>query len=368
MSFVSGDGLSNDIMCGHKQPYINCPRLCCACICDSHNSDNAYHSCIAINKHSVECLSLVANSSINGEVVNKFSVRQSSEALVNMVQKNMKYRYQVTTSILDRIFSSHQLDNVWDQIDFGNNGNLGIYGSTPTDMMYAFEEVIVPYILHILFDPIPISMQAETDLYVESILLTTNLWSSECEFFPRVNFTRGFTRLTVLIASEKIGASMGIVIFLRTERGKQIMGPRFQQSFTTRVNKKISNSNALHSTTGTTLLSDNVSDAVFLQKYNPKNYTHRKWLQHICQSLYIEDTITIVKSSLNEDQQLKFDSIIFETVTKDIDNLSIEQIPELHYNMKLDPKQTKNKKSYSTYIPSLGIQNHNRMKKSEKLE
>lgn len=69
-------------------------------------------------------------------------------------------------------------------MDFRNDGNFGIYGSTPTDMMHAFEEEIIPYILHILFDPMPLSMQSKIVLYMESILPKTNLQSSEKDYFP----------------------------------------------------------------------------------------------------------------------------------------------------------------------------------------
>ncbi len=108
------------------------------------------------------------------------------------------------TNILDKIFSSHRLLNAWDDIDFGNDGNFGIYGSTPTDMMHAFEEGIIPYILQILLEPMPLSMQSDIDLYMECILSKSNLQLSERSYFPHVNFTRGFTRMTQLTAAKKL--------------------------------------------------------------------------------------------------------------------------------------------------------------------
>src|SRR5687768_5047514 len=66
---------------------------------------------------------------------------------------------------------------------------------------------------------------------MESFLSKANLRSSEKEYFPRVYFTRNFTRLSQLTASEKIGTLMALVIFLKSEHGKLIIGPRFQKSF-----------------------------------------------------------------------------------------------------------------------------------------
>jgi len=130
--------------------------------------------------------------------------------------------------IASEVYGCHQIRNAFDDIDFGNDGGGGIYGSTPTDMMHAFEEGIVPYILHVLFDPMSPKLLSEIDLYMDSILSKESLRSSERECFPHINFTRGFTRLTLLTASEKIGALMALVIFIRTPRGCTIMSPRFQ--------------------------------------------------------------------------------------------------------------------------------------------
>src|SRR5687768_9359198 len=100
-------------------------------------------------------------------------------------------------------------------------------------MMHGFEEGIIPYILHILFDPMPVSMQSDIDLYMEFILSKSNLRSSERDFFPKENFTWGFTRLTLLTASEKVGALMALVLFLKIDQGKSILAPRFQKYFVT---------------------------------------------------------------------------------------------------------------------------------------
>src|SRR5687768_14622940 len=170
-------------------------------------------------------------------------------------------------------------------------------------MMHAFEEGIIPYILHILFDPMPMSMQSDIDLYMEFILSKSNLHSSEREYFPRVNFTRGFTRLTLLTAAEKVGALMALVIFLKIERGKSILGPRFDKSFVTVTKKPNDNPTEPINTSISNSGKTSIKDRPIEITYNPKSTTHQNKVKDICKTLFLDDVIKTVKRSLNKLQQ-----------------------------------------------------------------
>ena len=63
---------------------------------------------------------------------------------------------------------------------------------------------------------------------MEALLSKENLQPSEREYFPRINFTSGFTRLTLLTASKKIGALMALVIFIKTSKGYKILSTQFK--------------------------------------------------------------------------------------------------------------------------------------------
>ena len=70
---------------------------------------------------------------------------------------------QICRKVLEKVFSSHVVDNAFFKLNFGPNPS-GIFGATPTDLMHAFEEGLVPYFLHVLIDPLP---QSDKDVLEE---------------------------------------------------------------------------------------------------------------------------------------------------------------------------------------------------------
>src|SRR5688500_17401938 len=220
-------------------------------------------------------------------------------------------------------------------------------------MMHAFEEGIIPYILHILFDPMPVSMQSDIDLYMEYILSKSNLRSSEQEFFPRVNFTWGFTRLTLLTASEKVGALMALVLFLKTERGKTILFPRFQKSSVIVTNKQNDNPTEPIHTKISHSGKRSVQEGITKITYNPKSSTHQNKVKDICKTLFLDDIIMISKKSLNKMQQEQVDRIIFDTCNKDICNASIIGLTTLQYCPSKSQYQEQDDMSFTKYKPKI---------------
>jgi hypothetical protein len=50
-------------------------------------------------------------------------------------------------------------------------------------------------------------------------------------FVPPVNFTQGFSRLTLLSSEEQVGELLALVIVLHTDRGRAILSDRFSPGF-----------------------------------------------------------------------------------------------------------------------------------------
>ena len=69
------------------------------------------------------------------------------------LKRLLKSRMQICRKVLEKVFSSHVVDNAFFKLNFGPNPS-GIFGATPTDLMHAFEEGLVPYFLHVLIDPL----------------------------------------------------------------------------------------------------------------------------------------------------------------------------------------------------------------------
>ena len=82
---------------------------------------------------------------------------------------------------------------------------------------------VFKYIHETFLDPLHPTEAKEIDYMVETILGRSVLRSSILGEYPRINFTRGFTRLTLLTASEKVGVLFAVYILLHTERGQEIM-------------------------------------------------------------------------------------------------------------------------------------------------
>ena len=97
-------------------------------------------------------------------------------------------------------------------------------------MMHAFEEGIIPYIIHIVLNPMPNKFLSELEIYMDSLLTKDNLQLSEHICFSRINFTQGLIRLTLLMATDRIGALMAVVIIICTPKGHTIMSAQFELS------------------------------------------------------------------------------------------------------------------------------------------
>ena len=355
VAFVSGDGLSNDALCGRKQSYVNSPRLCRACNTPSRDADNAFHVCQPIHKRSISSLTELVASTSNNITETEFVDSQVSRYDKLIAINIIKTRKIIGNKVLEKIFGCHRTKNAFENIDFGNNGGLGIYGSTPTDLMHAFEEGIIPYILHIVFDPMSNKLLSEIDIYMDSLLSKEKLRSSEREYFPRINFTRGFSRLTLLTAAEKIGALMALVIFIRTPIGRQILLPRFRMEKTTQVavsNIEINESNPESESSNSDFESDTDENEVI---YDNQNEIHRNMVSQYIEDLQMGDIISNVKKSLNQKQIVELYEIIFYHTKGDVSSHTLIRLPSLDNPVEMNITDESDLYNYTPYQRSSPI-------------
>ncbi len=164
----------------------------------------------------------------------------NTQTLRNTLVSAAKRRKKIARDILYGALGQHQVDNAFFPISFGDS-LCGIFGSTPTDLMHALEEGIIKYITDTFLTPMPDSMASMLDAYVEKILGPTSSRCHNRRNFPRVNFTRGFSRLTLLSAEEQVGVMLVLVVVLSTKEGKDILvgrfGPEFDQKRTDRATR-----------------------------------------------------------------------------------------------------------------------------------
>jgi hypothetical protein len=100
--------------------------------------------------------------------------------------------------------------------------------------MHLLEEGILKCLEFTLLAPLSNTVLLEIDLLVTELFGLEANRCSGSRSFPRLNFTRGFTRLALLSSTERAGVLIVIVLLLRTERGREIFRPRFEAGFDVR--------------------------------------------------------------------------------------------------------------------------------------
>ena len=69
---------------------------------------------------------------------------------------------KICTEVLSKVFSAQLVNNSFFKVKFGLNPG-GIFGATPTDLMHAFEEGIVPYFLKVFVEPLTKQQKLKLD-------------------------------------------------------------------------------------------------------------------------------------------------------------------------------------------------------------
>jgi hypothetical protein len=97
--------------------------------------------------------------------------------------------------------------------------------------MHLLEAGIIKYLVSVFLALLSATVLADLDIYASKLLggKTNRCFGSRS--FPRVNFTRGFSRLTLLSSEENVGELLALVIILQTEEGKEILKERFTTRF-----------------------------------------------------------------------------------------------------------------------------------------
>ena len=110
-------------------------------------------------------------------------------------------------------------------IEFGLDPR-GLWGANPTDLMHAFQSGIVRYIVKMAIDPLPLKAKKDLDALVERLF--SSLRSTEKEDYPRLNFSKGFCKVTNINSDEWPGKLFVLLIVARHPEGKLIFKDVFQ--------------------------------------------------------------------------------------------------------------------------------------------
>jgi hypothetical protein len=121
------------------------------------------------------------------------------------------------------------VNNAFFSINFASE--YGIFGHTMADIMHLLEEGIIKYLVSVFLESLSAGVFAELDIYVNKLLGGKANRCFGSRSFPRVNFTCGFSRLTLLSSEERVGELLAIVIVLQTDQGREILKERLNTGF-----------------------------------------------------------------------------------------------------------------------------------------
>ena len=139
---------------------------------------------------------------------------QEKEAL-----KLVERRAKIAALVLEDVLSTYKTQNAWTPISFGANAD-GIHRATVDDFMHYFESGLGMYVGKVAFLGLTKSERKKVEAITSNLF--HNLRSGVLSTYPRGRFHSGFSNMTLLTASEKIGMLFSLHIVLRTEKGKEV--------------------------------------------------------------------------------------------------------------------------------------------------
>ena len=219
---IFNDGKSADAMCSRYGGYYNCARISRSCFTSYEKCNSVLNTCDYVE--ALPGSDLIKKFQImfltTEQIIERFDHVKSplqAEAFTKLIQKELN----------DAGFQGAMNAFVSSYIEFGLDPR-GVWGANPLDLMHAVQSGIFPYVSHLVLDPLPDKLKTELDTLVDELL--GSLRSSEKPSYPRYTFSKGYSKLTLLTSDEWPGMLFVLLLVLRTERGREIMGGVFAQA------------------------------------------------------------------------------------------------------------------------------------------
>jgi hypothetical protein len=226
LMLILGDQLSQDTLTARcKSNSGGAGRVHRACMCSYLTVDNPSHRCVKVCADTLREMTLLATMSDvdlrkiiddDGCILNKDSAKKRNS-------KEMKYlrkRRKMFTRILNRPYTSHAVKNAFDDIDFGSWSG-GVYDATYDDFMHATESGLLTYIGSAIFGGLQPKECESLELKIRPLLTATR--SSVRSHYPRWRVQKGFTRQTLMTASERVGSLFILTLALQVSSIREVV-------------------------------------------------------------------------------------------------------------------------------------------------
>ena len=239
MGTLLGDGKSHDLSCGRVGAQTNTLRLSRAVLIPSDIADDTTQPFHWIKSRVIEAVARAAlfDPELGRQAqpyddtieYNRYlrALRLHGERLKQVA--GAKRRVRIATAILNKALGSHKVSNAYFALDFASD--YGVFGHTLADLMHLLEEGILKYTLGVFLEALSATAQSDLDDLVSKLFSAKANRCHGSRLFPRLNFTRGYSRLTLLSSEERTGAFLALIVVLVTEKGKDILLHRFSDGF-----------------------------------------------------------------------------------------------------------------------------------------
>jgi hypothetical protein len=237
MGTLLGDGKSQDMSCGRVGAQTNTLRLSRAVFTPSDIADNTAQAFHWVKSSVIEAVARAAlfDPELGRQALpydNSIEYNQYLHNLQHQTERRKqvagaKRRVRIATEILNKALGSHKVRNAYFALDFASDG--GVFGHTLADVMHLVEEGILKYILAVFLEALSATARSDLDDLVTKLFRSNRCHGSR--LFPRLNFTRGYSRLTLLSSEERTGAFLALIVVLVTEKGKSLLQDRFSVGF-----------------------------------------------------------------------------------------------------------------------------------------
>ena len=216
---IFNDGKSADAMCSRYGGYYNCVRISRSCETPYKSCNNVMGDCAYVEAPpgSDLFLKLETMGLTTQQIIERFDEVTSTEEAEELIRQYKK-------ELNEAGFQGSMNAFISSLIEFGLDPR-GVWGANPIDLMHAVQSGIIPYVVHLVLDPLPDGQKAELDTLVDKLL--GSLRSSEKTSYPRYTFSKGYSKLTLLTSDEWPGMLFVLLLVLRTERGREILGKLF---------------------------------------------------------------------------------------------------------------------------------------------
>lgn len=228
IAFVMGDQLSQDRLCGRRLVHSGAGRIHRGCFTSSMNAATTppKDGCFRIPKQIFDQLYDIVieweDEDKRQEILDLCSKQVSNNHVSKITPKQLtsiiKLRSQIARDIMEKVFSLHTIKNAFHTLSFGCNDD-GIHRATLDDPMHFNSSGLFFYLAQVSFHGL-LPKDCEN---VENFMQEDGSKRSSVRYdLPRSSFRKGFSKVTMLTASEKVGIMHFLYCMLSTERVQTI--------------------------------------------------------------------------------------------------------------------------------------------------